>query len=202
VTARASIERTRDTRIGMAREDHALFAGRTQALLALAWLLAVALRLTFGFEVVSVLGCTTILVDAGLCIAPPFVWFFLVVERRVRWVHHAMLLAAVLVLAVAVRNVHEWQARSFLWRREATLLEQIDSLRDPTRVLPSSPLSRPLRVEREPFRVYWPCADHGLGSAGLVWDPAATLVLDANAFGESVIRVTHLSGPWFLCGFT
>jgi hypothetical protein len=177
-------------------------ACRTEAVLVIAWVLAVALRITFGFELVSALGCAWLFADAALCLAPFGCWLFLLVERRLRPVHHVLSAAVLLVLVVAVRNVHEWEARSFLWRREASLLRQVDLLRHPTNAVPESPLWLPVRVDREPFRVYWPYSDYGLGSAGLVWDPAATVGRDSRAFGERIVTARHLTGPWFFCGFT
>lgn len=173
-----------------------------ETMIAAAWMVAVATRVTFGFEFSSAWGCAGYLVDAALCSAPLLRWLYLLIGRRLRFVHNALGVASVLVLVVAVRNVHEWQARSFLWRREALLLRQVDLLRDPANPAPASPLAFPVRVDRQPFRVYWPYADGGLGSAGLVWDPTATLVPDSRAFGESVVTTRHLWGPWFFCGFT
>lgn len=167
-----------------------------------AWMAAVAARITFGFEFSSVLGRAANLVDAALCAAPLLRWLYLLIGRRLRWAHHALGVATALVVVVAVRNVHDWQARSFLWRREASLLQQVEVLRDPANPDPPSPLALPLRVDRVPFRVYWPYANWGLGSAGLVWDPTATLNRDSPAFGETVVSTQHLSGPWFFCGFT
>jgi len=174
----------------------------TEIMIAAAWMLAVAARITFGFELTAALGCAGYLLDAALCSAPLLRWLYLLIERRLRLAHHALSVAGVLLLVVAVRNVHEWQARSFLWRREASLLQQVDLLRDPANPAPASLLAFPVRVDRLPFRVYWPYANWGLGSAGLVWDPAATVARDSRAFGESLVTTRHLSGPWFFCGFT
>ena len=162
------------------------------------WALALAAHVLFSWD----LGALSFELGLVLFLVPLVAWLafgghFASARRATR-----VALVAVILLYVAGWSMH-LDAHSYIWRHEGDLMAQANSVRRGEPV--ESPFGLSIRSEQTPFRVYWPKRNWGLGSAGLVHDPQRSIGLETGGgslFGEFVMSVRHLRGPWYLLSLT
>lgn len=170
--------------------------------MSLAWACSLGLCVVFGWELSA--GCGTDCIIEALVWAGPMVAVLLfggaigITARDVGRVLIIML--AWLLFSVTLRGRVE--AYCMLLRRGEELhAQRVRALRGDTVSIHWRPgASFRLRVDRG--MVFWPLAEWGLGSAGLVHASSMALREGENGFRETVRYVEHLYGDWYFCSLT
>lgn len=170
-----------------------------KTILIAVWALGLATQTLFSWD----LGSHSLTVAILLFVVPCAAWLaFGGCLPRATWASRVALCAVVVLYAVASLWL-PLGAYSYVWRHEAHLLVQAErSLRGEA---VTSSLGFEVRIEQEAGRVYWPRSESALRSFGLVYDPARRIGAaqpNSSLFGEAVVAVQHLRGPWYLLWLT
>ena len=152
----------------------------------------------FGVDLTILLSFGVLLIPLALLIASVVVLVTpLVAFLKARDYGRARLVGLLAMVHLALPWIAPSDDEFYLWRNEASLLREVEALQSTS----TTKTRHGLHVEiLKGGVVYWCHLNWGLGDRGLLWDPGGEIAAKEQEY--SVIFVSHIRGPWYVCQFT